>query len=175
MTLARQRSTPAVGTGARGRGRAAAAMPRPGTPAQPTRGEALSRLVAGLLADEDDYRQLRALLEEQFTAALQHHSVRLTELAEQVVTAVERLHVRRRERMALAQRLLGDAVAPTMTALGRLLPAEARAEFDRRWQSLEELVRDCKRLNYRNCRLLMDQRDIMRRVLGQDADIYVPA
>jgi len=36
-------------------------------------------------------------------------------------------------------------------------------------------VKECKALNMRNCRLLMDQHDIMQRVLQTEADTYAPA
>jgi len=137
---------------------------------------ALSRIFAGMLADVDDYVHLRELLVQQFDAALHHRTGDIRAIGERISELAAILDGRRRERMLLARLLIVDpSVRASVAAVTRRLRGEARARFDSCWASLEALVRECKALNQRNCRLLMDQHDIMRRVLDRDMDTYAPA
>lgn len=139
-----------------------------------TRQEAVARLTHGVRADVQDYQRLQALLEEQFAAALRHHATRLTELAESIATLVDGLEQRRRERVMLAGALLGTD-KPAMPALFARLPDGPRAPLEAAWHQLEQLVRDCKTLNQRNCNLMVEQHALMQRVLHGEGDTYAPA
>jgi flagella synthesis protein FlgN len=62
-----------------------------------------------------------------------------------------------------------------MSAVAQRLQGASRSAFDNCWSALEAAVQECKALNTRNCRLLMDQHDIMQRVLQTESDTYAPA
>lgn len=136
--------------------------------------ETFLTLASGVRADLAEYSKLRALLEEQFDAALHHQSERLVHIAERMSAATDTLERRREERVALIRILLGAERAPSMTAVSNMLTETSRRVFDAWWNALESLVRECKTLNMRNCRLLTDQHEIMQRVLNGEADTYAP-
>lgn len=138
-----------------------------------TRGQALDAILRGLAADLDGYRRLEALLGDHFDAALRHDSQRAAEAGDSIAALAGELELRRAERASLAGRLLrGEAVMADVFAL---MKGDARAQAEAAWVELEGRVRDCKALNERNCRLVMDQFEIMQRVLDREADVYVPA
>ncbi|HEX6734001.1 MAG TPA: flagellar protein FlgN [Azonexus sp.] len=140
-----------------------------------TRNDLFAQLTVGLNADLVDYGELKKLLAGQFDAALQHQSARLGELAEAITGLAERIEARRRQRVALVNALLVDDYAPSMDKVLALLPDAPRRMLAGWWGELESLVRECKTLNTRSCQLLMDQHEIMQRVLNGEADIYAPA
>lgn len=147
-----------------------------------TRRAALQKLFHDMRADIEDYQRLRQLLQEQFEAAVRHRTEQVRELVERISGIATVLEARRRERVALVRKLAPRAVKPTIEQLSSQLQGPARASFDRCWTSLYALLEDCKRLNERNCHLLMEQHDIMDRVLKQvvrgentQADTYAPA
>lgn len=144
-----------------------------------TRREALETVVRGIVADLADYRQMKLLLEAQFEAALAHRSDAITEVGEHIVALAASMEARRVERVRLAGRLAGrvaDVGEPaSMAGVFALLGEAARARAQAAWRALEVLVVECKTLNARNCRLLMDQHEIMQRVLHKESDIYAPA
>ncbi|MCW7536532.1 flagellar protein FlgN [Aquabacterium sp. A7-Y] len=135
----------------------------------------LAQLLQGVRADLGDYARLHELLEAQFEAALRHQSARLGELAEQISGLAATLELRRQQRVVLAAELLGAGTRPNVAAIEPLLPPQSGATLREWWSSLEQSVRDCKALNARNCRLMMDQHEIMQRVLHPEADLYAPA
>ena len=137
--------------------------------------EAFGRLVAGMRADLRDYCELRALLEAQFVAALEHRSTDICDIGERITAQVTALEQRRRERVELATLLAPRNVQASMGAIADRLQGMSRKAFEECWQALENAVRDCKTLNMRNCRLLMDQHDLMQRVLAAEPDTYAPA
>jgi flagella synthesis protein FlgN len=137
--------------------------------------EAFQRIFAGMRADLQDYRRLRELLEAQFVAAVQHRSDEIAEIGTQISALTSVLDARRAERQQLAALLVPRGARPSMSAVANRLEGASRSAFDTCWQSLESSVRDCKALNLRNCRLLMDQYDIMQRVLSAESDTYAPA
>jgi flagella synthesis protein FlgN len=138
--------------------------------------EALGRLIKGVHADLGDYRTLRELLDAQFDAALKHRSAVITDVADRISALTAQLDKRRAERLALAKVLAGKQSNVTISAVSARLPANARPAFDEWWQTLEQLVQECKRLNQRNCDLLMNQQEILQRVLQADAGgTYAPA
>lgn len=138
--------------------------------------EALGRLIKGVHADLSDYRTLRELLDAQFEAALKHRSAVITDVADRISALTSQLEKRRVERVALAKVLAGKQGNETISAVSARLPANARPAFDEWWQALEKLVQECKRLNQRNCDLLMNQHEILQRVLQTDAGgTYAPA
>lgn len=140
-----------------------------------TRIDPLTRLLQDLRADLIDYGRLKELLEIQFDAALKHQSSRLGEVAADITALVDTLDGRRQERVALAGVLLGSGREVCMAEVFKLLPAPRRPVAQSGWEALEKLVRECKALNERNCRLLMDQHEIMQRVLNREMDTYAPA
>ncbi|AKJ30356.1 flagellar protein FlgN [Caldimonas brevitalea] len=135
---------------------------------------ALARLLLGVRADLADYARLRELLQEQFDVALRHDSQQMAETAERISALTAALEARRGERVALAAELLGKDAPVSMQRLVPLVPAPARAALQDWWQTLEALVRECKALNARNCRLMMDQHEIMQRVLHSEVHTYAP-
>lgn len=146
---------------------------------RPSPAQALRQLTAGVRADRADYVRLRDLLESQFEAALHHDTGRLVGLADEIVGLCSTLDGRRLERnelLGIFAQALGDtpreAVVATLLAH---LPAPHRQSAEADWAALGEQVRECKALNGRNCQLLMDQHDIMQRVLHSGAEIYAPA
>lgn len=136
---------------------------------------ALIRLVQGMRADIADYRRLRELLELQFDAVLRHQSPTLVDLSGKITALVDTLDQRRQERMTLAGELIGPGKPVSMQGVVRLLAESSRASVEADWETLEELVRDCKDANMRNCRLLTEQHETMQRVLNQEAHTYAPA
>ncbi|HEY0942961.1 MAG TPA: flagellar export chaperone FlgN [Steroidobacter sp.] len=138
--------------------------------------EALSRLIKGVHADLGDYRTLRELLDAQFEAALKHRTAVISDVAERITQLTAQLEQRRVERLALAKVLLGKKANLTISAVAARLPANVRTAFDQWWQTLEKQVQECKRLNQRNCDLLMNQQEILRRVMqAGGGDTYAPA
>lgn len=136
--------------------------------------ETFLNLASGVRADLAAYSKLRALLEEQFDAALHHQSERLVHIADRITAATEALERRRRERVVLTRTLLGPGSDISMTAVSNMLTETSRRVFQAWWNALESQVRECKALNMRNCRLLTDQHEIMQRVLNGEADTYAP-
>lgn len=141
--------------------------------------EALGRLIKGVRADLGDYRKLRELLDAQFEAALRHHTAVIGDVAERITELTALLEKRRVERVALAKALVGKQVNGanvTISAVAARLPASTRASFHEWWQTLEKRVQECKRLNQRNCNLMMTQHEILQRVLqGDGGNTYAPA
>lgn len=138
------------------------------------RSDVLRSLISGVHADHADYQQLRQLLGEQFDAALRHDTQALTALGERITAQVAVLDQRRRERMR-AVALLGLRAPATMEQVIVLFASNTQAAVRQLWQALEALVLECKALNGRNCRLMMEQHALMQRVLAGEADTYVPA
>lgn len=138
--------------------------------------EALGRLIKGVHADLGDYRMLRELLEAQFEAALKHRTAVIGDIAERISQLTTQLEQRRLERVALAKRLVGKQTGVTISAVAARLPRQARPAFDEWWKALEKMVQECKRLNQRNCNLMMQQQEILQRVLqAGGGDTYAPA
>jgi flagella synthesis protein FlgN len=140
-----------------------------------TRSELLMRLSRGLNADLAAYGELKALLQAQFDAALRHETVRLAEISDAVTELAETLEARRRERVDLVGTFLEGDAEPSMTKVFASCPEAARAMLQGWWSELENLVRECKALSGRSCTLLVDQHEIMQRVLNGEANIYAPA
>ena len=140
---------------------------------QITRQEAMRRLMCGMADDVTAYGNLQALLAEQFDAALRHQSKRLSDLAYRITHLCDTLELRRQHRAALVNRLLGPATP--MNQIFALLKGNSRANLEANWQSLEQLLVECKRLGKRNNDLLVEQYSIMQRVLHGEEQIYAPA
>src|SRR4051794_11792684 len=108
-----------------------------------TRGRALATIVRGVELDGDAYRRLRALLEEQFAAALGHDATALAGLAERITALVGEIDARRIERETICATLAGQATrAPAIQPLLALLPAASRQAFAAAWSALEAQVLD---------------------------------
>jgi flagellar biosynthesis protein FlgN len=138
----------------------------------------MRRILAGVLGDVADYRRLRDLLEAQFAAALRHRAQDISDIVNRILELTAVLEARRRERVALAGVLLtGNASGArvTLQAVAERLPVPVRAQFDDCCVTLEALVKECRRLNRRNCNLLTAQHDIMQRLLKTERYIYEPA
>lgn len=133
----------------------------------------VNRVMRSVGQDVLDYRALADLLEEQFQAAMRHQAERLVELSQRISEVVDALERRRAERVAAVEALLGSgARMPTLIAA---LPVPRAQLLGKGWASLEALVRHCKALNLRNCQLMTDQHDIMRRVLHGEDETYAAA
>ena len=138
-----------------------------------SRRAALSNFVSDVIEDVRDYHMLRALLQEQFEAAMKHNASRLKDLSEQITEAVDVLEKRRARRSELMASLVGRGAG--IADILAFLKDTAREAMKAKWVELEGLVHECKELNERNCRLMMDQYAIMQRVLHGEEEIYVPA
>lgn len=137
-----------------------------------TRQQAVERVLQGIADDGTGYAELLALLEEQFQAALQHQTVQLRALADQVVAAVAVIDARRRQRVTLVTALLGPR--PEMAQFFTLLPEAMRAKALTDWAALETMVAECKRRNIRNGTLMTEQFTTMQRVLNGEEHTYAP-
>jgi flagella synthesis protein FlgN len=135
----------------------------------------MQRLLVGLRDDLADYRRLRDLLDAQFAAALKHRADEIRDVVTRILEVTAVLEGRRRERVELVGLLLaGETAAPPMQALSARLPAAIRKNYDAGCAALELRLRECKRLNRRNCHVLTAQHDIMRQVLDPEGCIYGP-
>lgn len=139
-----------------------------------TRQQALQRVADGITADLGDYGRLRTLLADQFDAVVRHDSGRVAGIGEAIAALASEIDRRRAERVDLSSRLSGAKGADAMQRVFELLPAAARSRIEGSWKLLEVLVRECKAMNLRNCDLLMNQYEIMQRVLNNEADTYAP-
>ena len=137
------------------------------------RQDAMRQLLGGIAEDLLAYTALQQLLQQQFDAALRHRAVELGEAAEGISTLVDVMQLRREQRVALVQRLLGPTA--TMMQAFALLKNAARERMEADWATLEKLVIECKRLSKRNGDLLVEQYSIMQRVLHGEEQIYAPA
>ncbi len=137
------------------------------------RQEVMKRLLHGVAEDLQAYPQLAALLEQQFEGAVKHQHARLAELADAISALVDSMQLRREQRVALVQRLLGPT--GTMAQAFALLKNAARERMESDWTTLEQQVIECKRLGKRNSDLLVEQYSIMQRVLHGEEQIYAPA
>jgi flagella synthesis protein FlgN len=137
------------------------------------RQEIMKRLLQGVAEDMQAYPQLAALLEQQFQSAVKHRNAHLAELADTISVLVDSMQLRREQRVALVQRLLGPT--GTMAQAFALLKNAARERMETDWKTLEQLVVECKRLGKRNSDLLVEQYSIMQRVLHGEEQIYAPA
>lgn len=137
--------------------------------------DAFGRIFAGMRADLHAYRELRQLLEQQFIAALEHRSADIQDVGERITALAATIDERRRERVELVKFLAPKHARPSIAAVADRLQGSSRSAFDTCWRALELAVRECKALNMRNCRLLMDQHAIMQRVLNTESDTYAPA
>ncbi|HSD40195.1 MAG TPA: flagellar export chaperone FlgN [Rhodocyclaceae bacterium] len=145
---------------------------------QQGREQALQRLALGVQADLNDYGSLQVLLQTQFEAALRHQTAGLAQVADEITALCQILQARRLERVTLVAQcaeLARDASPQEkVEALLAHLPSAYRGAAQAIWHKLQALVHECKALNVRNCTLLMDQHEIMQRVLNDESDIYVP-
>ncbi len=137
---------------------------------------ALARLLQDAQADLADYATLAGLLEQQLEGALRHDGTALEGLAQRILALVEQLDGRRRVRMALVGRLVGDTTPAGMETLMARLPAAQRGTIAALWARLEAAVHDCKARNGRNARLITEQQALFERVLhGTQEPLYADA
>ena len=138
-----------------------------------TRQDAMRLLLGGIAEDLAAYAVLRGLLQQQFDAAIRHRAVELGAAAEAISALVDVLQLRRQQRVALVQRLVGPNGG--MSQAFSLLKSTARERMEADWKTLEQSVIECKRLSKRNGDLLVEQYSIMQRVLHGEEQIYAPA
>ena len=135
----------------------------------------LAAIARGMQADIDGYAALRGLLGRQFEAALRHDTGAMRDVAEAISEQVAVLERHRSERVQHATALSGGGVPASMPELFQRVGGPARLQLSGMWSTLEAQVHDCKAQNVRNCRLIMEQGELMRRVLVGEDSIYVPA
>jgi flagellar biosynthesis protein FlgN len=134
----------------------------------------LAEIVRQIQADGLGYDRLGQLLEQQFQAALRHDAVALEQLAHEISTLVGELERRRAARVEHTTALLPRGQAPSMQGLIQRLDGPLRLQVMALWSKLEEQVRECKASNLRNCRLIMEQAALMKRVLAGVEGTYAP-
>ena len=137
------------------------------------RSDVLRSVISGVHTDHAGYQALRRLLDEQFDAALRHDTQALAELGTRISTQVAVLDESRRERMRQVA-LLGLRAPASMEHVIALFAQNTRDAVAQLWNALEALVVECKALNTRNCRLMMEQHAMMQRVLDGETDTYAP-
>ncbi len=137
--------------------------------------EALT-LLDGLRQERDGFARMRDLLENHFQAAVRHDSERVRVAAERITVLTERLDTLCSERQQRVLRLTGGATRDAHEALALRLTAKAADLLREQMRELQTLVGECKRLNVRNCELVVGQQEIMARVLSNDGQgTYAPA
>lgn len=134
--------------------------------------EALSQMLRDMHADRSGYARLHELLDAQFQAALRHQAQQLVGLAEEISGLVDELETRRATRSHLLKQLLGRETTPSLSGLLQRLPGQVGQTLTVAWQGLEQQVRECKRMNLRNCQLITDQHALMQRALGVEEPSY---
>ena len=137
-----------------------------------TREQAVAKLASGVTADLAACTTLLELLEHQFDAALRHRTAQLGELSKLLMPALDAMEQRRVQRVSLVRALLGPD--GDMKALIAGLAAPVKEALAAEWETLEQMVTECKRLNARNSALMTEQYSIMQRVLHGEEQIYAP-
>ena len=137
-----------------------------------TRQQAAAALAEGVDQDLAAARNILALLERQFEAALRHQGAELARLAEELTPALDAMDARRRQRVALVRALHGDE--GTMASFIAAQPEPGRAPLAAAWSELERVVVACKAATTRNGNLLADQFTTMQRVLHNSDGTYAP-
>ena len=137
-----------------------------------TRQQAATTLVLGVDQDLVAARNILALLERQFAAALRHQGAELTLLAEELTPALDAMEARRLQRVALVRALAG--AEGTMAGFIATQPEPGRTPLADAWSELERMVVACKAATTRNGNLLADQFMTMQRVLHGGDGTYAP-
>lgn len=133
-------------------------------------------LLDGLRQECDGFARMRALLQAHFDAALKHDSENVRIAAERITVLTERLDSLCTQRQRLVQRLSGGATRDAHESLALRLSTKAGDLLREQMRELQALVSECKRLNVRNCELVVGQQDIMARVLNDGGQAtYAPA
>ena len=138
-----------------------------------SRAQTLRVLLQGVGTDIERCRRMVRLLEAQFQAALRHDPAEMSEASQGITELVEHMDETRRSRVAAVRALLGEG--GTVQRVIERLDGPQRQALETGWRMLEELVRESKRLNVRNCELLMAQHALMQRVLHGEGETYEPA
>lgn len=139
-----------------------------------TRNDALKHLIVSLRRDHAKYEAFNALLEKQFSAALQHDAVELSRIGAEILELAEVLSKSLKERRTLA-RVVAATDRPTgIDTLVARMNGAPREMLEREWERLVKCVAECKRLNTRNAAIVMAQFEVMQRALSAKDDIYVP-
>lgn len=137
-----------------------------------TRQQANTMLATGVEHDLRDIHAVHGLLEQQFEAAVRHHTATLTALAEQMTPLLDAMEARRQQRIKLVRALLGPR-ANMAQYIESLAPA-AQSPLGAAWRELEALTQACKQSTLRNGSLLAEQHAIMERVLHGEEHTYAP-
>ncbi|OHX11462.1 hypothetical protein BI347_17475 [Chromobacterium sphagni] len=132
----------------------------------------LRRLFATVANDLADYPRLQDLLERQFAAALAHDAQALAVCADEIAALCLRLERSRRARLSMVERLLPQGAELSMDAVLGRLPEKAQAQGEGLWLRLRGLIGDCRERNLRNGQLLQQRRQLLRRVLEGEPDVY---
>lgn len=134
--------------------------------------DAVVQLLRDLHADGFGYKLLRDLLEAQFQGALKHDAEALLRVGGEIETLCGQMEQRRAKREELLGSLLKQPPRPSMKRLIEALPGAAARTLAGLWAEVEQQLHVCKELNLRNCRLIMEQQEMMQRLLGEDGGVY---
>lgn len=136
------------------------------------RRQAYRQLFDTVAADLSAYPQLAARLEAQFEAALRHDAAGLQDSASEIAALCARLERSRRQRAGLLRVLLPTGEPLSMASALAVLPPALRERADAMWQSLRGWIAECRERNRRNGELLTQRRELLRRVLEGESDVY---
>ncbi|HLX01270.1 MAG TPA: flagellar export chaperone FlgN [Trinickia sp.] len=139
-----------------------------------TRSAALKNLIVSLRRDHAKYEALNALLEKQFSAALQHDAVELSRIGAEILELAEVLSKSMKERRALARAVAASECPASIDSLVALLKGAPREVLEREWRRLVAGAAECKRLNTRNASVVMARFEAIQRVLSAKDDLFVP-
>ncbi|WP_206995170.1 flagellar protein FlgN [Trinickia mobilis] len=139
-----------------------------------TRNDAFKNLIVSLRRDHAKYEAFNGLLEQQFSAALQHDAIELSRIGAEILELAEVLSRSLKERRALVRVVAATDRPTSVDTLVAKLKGAPRELLAREWARLVKRVAECKRLNTRNAGIVMAQFEVMQRALAMKDDIYVP-
>ncbi|GGE89937.1 flagellar export chaperone FlgN [Shewanella carassii] len=135
--------------------------------------QALNHLVAGIRQDILDYRELKALLQQQRQLMLRHDNQGLIQHNQLQDRLVAKLQQSSQQRSGYLTQIGVSNDHQGIKLLARKLPASAGSKLEQLWQQLLQQAKESQRLNELNGQLLVRQQEVIRGILGiNNADEY---
>lgn len=127
-------------------------------------------LLRNILADNDRYQQVLALLEQQRLTMIRRQSEELVALNDTLLTHCQALNESATERRELLQALGLSADKRGIETVCGWLPRAQKSLAQESWKTLERRVKRCRDYNEKNGELLTRQYEFVQRFLGSDND-----